>query len=144
MANAALSFKKLPAILESLFGTKDETQYQWGKIHKNVFKAVPWSDIPGLKWIWGRESEAGGNSRTLNVGILTHQTKSYNSVGGPVFRFITDLNETYFSFDTGESDRVGNKFYDNFLGKDLYVKYTKHNPIKGDKVNWQVVVDRID
>ena len=65
-------------------------------------------------------------------------------MGGPVFRFITDLNETYFSFDTGESDRVGNKFYDNFLGKDLYVKYTKHNPLKGDKVNWQVVVDRID
>ncbi len=78
------------------------------------------------------------------MAILTHQVKSYNAVGGPVFRFITDLNETYFSFDTGESDRVSSKFYDNFLGKDMYIKYTKHNPIKGEKVNWQLIVSRID
>lgn len=83
-----------------------------------MFKSVPWSDIPVLKNIWGREIPAGGNSRTVNVAILTHQTKSYNSIGGPVIRFITDLDETYYSIDTGESDRVTSKFYDNFLGKD--------------------------
>lgn len=101
-----------------MFGTLDHTKFEWGKIHQHVFKAVPWSDIPGLKNIWGREIPAGGNSRTVNVAILTHQTKSYNSIGGPVIRFITDLDETYYSIDTGESDRVTSKFYDNFLGKD--------------------------
>ncbi len=80
----------------------------------------------------------------MNVAILTHQTKSYNSIAGPVFRFITDLNETYFSYDTGQSDRVTSKFYDNFLGKDMYVKYKKQNPLKNDKVNWKVLIDRLN
>lgn len=54
LVNAALAFKKLPALLENLYGTKDESQYEWGKIHKNIFKAIPWSEIPLLKSIWGR------------------------------------------------------------------------------------------
>ena len=87
--------------MNEIFGTKDYTQYKWGKIHQHTYKSMPWSDIPLLKYIWARQTPAGGNSRTINVGILTHQTKSYNSIGGPVFRFITDLNETYFSYDTG-------------------------------------------
>lgn len=68
------------------------TKYEWGIIHQHTFKTVPWSEIPVLKKIWGREIPAAGNSRTVNVAILTHQTKSYNSIAGPVVRFITDLN----------------------------------------------------
>lgn len=106
LANAALTFKKLPKFLFELFNTKDVTKYEWGKIHKHTFKTVPWSEIPLLNKIWGREIPAAGNSRTVNVAILTHQTKSYNSIAGPVVRFITDLNQTYFSIDSGETDRV--------------------------------------
>jgi len=54
-----------------------------------------------MKRIFGRSTPKGGNSRTLNVGIHTHQSKSYNAVGGPVIRFITDLNRTLFSMDLG-------------------------------------------
>lgn len=143
LANAALSFKKLPKLLEDLFKTKDYKQFEWGKIHRHTWKSVPWSDIPVLKNIWGRQTPAGGNSRTLNVAILTHQTKSYDSIAGPIIRFITDLQETYYSIDTGESDRVASKFYDNFLGKDLYIKYSKHNPIKGENVSWRLLIDRL-
>jgi hypothetical protein len=57
---------------------------------------VPFGEIPGLSKIWQRNFAAGGNSRTLNVAILTHQSKSYNSLGSPAFRFVTDLNTTYF------------------------------------------------
>lgn len=143
LANAALAFKKLPQLLFALFHTHNESEYQWGKIHQHTFKTVPWSDIPVLKNIWGREIPAGGNSRTLNVAILTHQTKSYNSIAGPILRFITDLNETYFWIDTGESDRVTSKFYDNFLGKDEYIKYEKINPLKGEPTNWTLLIDRL-
>lgn len=83
-----------------------------------------------MKNIWERNIPAGGNSRTLNVGITTHQVKSYSSIGGPVFRFITDLNRTIFSFDTGESASIFSEYYDNFVGKDLYVEYTRQNPLK--------------
>lgn len=44
-------------------------------------------------------------------------------MAGPVIRFITDIDETYYSIDTGESDRITSKYYDNFLGKNMYVKY---------------------
>ena len=130
LANVALSFQKLPALLHEVFHTNDVSEYQWEKIHKNTFKSVPWSDVPVLKNIWARESPGSGNSRTLNVGILTHQTKSYNSIAGPIFRFITDMNRTLFSFDTGESDRPYSSYYDNFLGLDKYVEYERVNPIK--------------
>lgn len=113
-------------------------EYQWGKIHQHVFKAIPWSDVPLLGNIWTRYAPAGGNSRTVNVAILTHQTNSYNSIAGPVFRFITDLNRTEFSLDAGESDRVYSTFYDNFLGKDRYVEYKKENPLKKRVPGWHI------
>ena len=74
----------------------------------------------------------------MNVGILTHQTKSYNSIAGPVFRFITDLNRTIFSFDLGQSDRPWSKYYDNFLGADRYFEYVAKNPLKENMTNWEL------
>jgi len=81
-----------------------------------------------LKNIWARDYEKGGNSRTLNVAILTHQTKSYNSIGSPVFRFITDFNRTLYSLEMGESDRILSPFFDNFVAKDKYIEYIPRNP----------------
>lgn len=85
-------------------------------------------DIPLLNKLWQRFFPAGGNSRTLNVAIFTHQSKTYNTVGNPVFRIVTDLEETYYSLDAGISDRVFSPYYDNFVGKDNYVRYTPNNP----------------
>lgn len=84
----------------------------------------------------------GGNSRTPNVAIITHQSKSYKSVGDAVGRLITDLDTTYFSFDLGNTDRLSSQFYDNFMGKDMYVQYTRENPfINGPVVNWTLSID---
>lgn len=81
------------------------------------------SDVPLLNKIWSRSYPTGGNSRTLNVGIMTHQSKGYHNVGNPVFRLVTDLNETYYTMDAGVSDRIFSPFYDNFVGKNNYVQY---------------------
>lgn len=77
--------------------------------------------MPGLRGIWERQTPYGGNSRTLNVGIMTHQSKGdnkYRSVAGPVFRLVTDLNTTEWSLDLGNSDNIFSEYYDNFLGTD--------------------------
>lgn len=55
LANAALSFRRLPKDLEQLFGSKNLKDYEWGKIHKHTFKSIPFGDIPGLNKIWGRQ-----------------------------------------------------------------------------------------
>lgn len=95
--------------------------------------------------IWSRDYERGGSSRTLNVAIHTHQSKSYNSLGSPVFRFITDLNRTLYSLETGESDRVLSPFYDNFLAKDKYVEYIPRNPyLEGIPEGWTAVIDKLN
>lgn len=39
----ALAFKKLPAEMQKLFGTDNVEEYQWGKIHEQTFKIVPFS-----------------------------------------------------------------------------------------------------
>jgi hypothetical protein len=111
-----------------LFGTTDIEKYKWGTIHNQVYKVVPWGEIPILKNIWARDYPKGGNSRTLNVAIMTHQSKSYNSIGSPVYRFITDFNTTLYSLEMGESDRILSPFFDNFVGKDKYVEYIRRNP----------------
>lgn len=136
LANAAHVFKKLPSLLEEVFGTPKVEQWQWGTIHQHSYKSIPFTDLPVLKHIWGRKTPAGGNSRTVNVGITTYQTKSYESLGGPVFRFISDLNRTIFTFDTGNSANMFSPYYDNFVGKDEYIEYERHNPLKEAVEGW--------
>lgn len=126
-ASALLAFKELPNELSKLFGSDDLEDCRWGVIHNQMFKIIPMSDIPVLRSIWQRSYPTGGNSRTLNVAILTHQSKSYHSLGNAVFRLITDLNDTYYSLDAGESDRIFSPYYDNFVNKDKYVRYTPRN-----------------
>jgi len=92
-----LAFKKLPSELNKLFGSDNVEGYQWGKIHKQTFKSVPFSDVPLLNHLWNRDFPAGGNSRTLNVAISAYEAKKYDSIGSAAFRFITDLNTTYYS-----------------------------------------------
>lgn len=72
---------------------------------------------------------------------MTHQSKGqnkYRSVAGPVFRFITDLNTTYWSLDLGNNDNIFSEYYDNFLGTDEYVPYTAENPKLKVPENWRM------
>jgi hypothetical protein len=120
-ASIALAFKKLPQELSHLFGSDNIDLYEWGQIHSQTFKIIPFSEIPLLKHIWNRDYPVGGNSRTLNVAIHVHQAEKYDSIVSPAFRFITDLNTTYFSLEAGMTDRILSPFFDNFLDKNLYV-----------------------
>lgn len=63
---------------------------------------------------WNRHIPASGNSQTLNVGIHSFQKKSFDSFGSAIFRLVTDIDTTYYSVNTGTSDRVRSPFYDNF------------------------------
>lgn len=137
-----MAFKKVGQHIRTVFGSEDVEDFRWGKIHRQVFKSVPWSEVPLLKYVWERSFEVGGNSRTPNVAIHTHQTNSYNSIGGPVVRMITDIDTTLFSMDLGNTDRVLSDYYDNFMGKDLYVEYTRRNPFLEElPSNWRVSID---
>ena len=79
----------------------------------------------------------------MNVGVTTHQMKSYDSFGGPVFRFITDLNRTLFTFDTGLSANILSPYYDNFVGKNEYIEYKRHNPLKEEVEGWTLIANHI-
>lgn len=126
--SVALAIKNLPSQLKNVFGTEDHSRYLWGNIHQQQYKIVPYGEIPLLSKIWQRNFPVGGNSRTLNVAIQTHQSKSYNSIASPAFRFVTDINTTYFGLEMGESDRIHSPFYDNFAGSFRYVEYLPKNP----------------
>lgn len=56
-----------------------------------------------------------------------------------MFRLVTDIDTTYYSSNTGVSDRVRSPFYDNF-SKDFYngkyEEYKRINPLK-DKHDWK-------
>lgn len=127
--SVALALRNLPAELKNVFSSTAHQDYKWGVIHNQYYKIVPFGEIPLLNKIWQRNFPVGGNSRTLSVAIQTHQSKTYNSIASPAFRFITDLNNTVFSLEVGQSDRILSPFYDNFVGKDKYVKYTPRNPL---------------
>lgn len=140
--SVALALKNLPQELKNVFGSDDHSSYLWGTIHNQYFKIVPYSDIPGLSRIWQRNFPVGGNSRTLNVAIVTHQSKSYNSIASPAFRFLTDLNTTYFSLEAGQTDRILSPFYDNFINSNRYVQYIPRNPYKESlPEGWRKSVD---
>jgi acyl-homoserine lactone acylase PvdQ len=126
--SVALALKKLPNELKSVFESESHEDYKWGTIHNQYYKIVPWGELPLLNKIWQRNHPVGGNSRTLNVAIQTHQSKSYNSIASPAFRFISDINKTYYSLEVGESDRILSPFYDNFVGQNRYVEYIPRNP----------------
>lgn len=115
IVNMLIAFNKLEASLYEWFGTLDNTQWKWGTIHKKLFTFVPWTEIPGISSIFSRRVPAHGNSRTLNVGIHSYQKKSFDCFGTATFRFVTDMNRTYYSADLGVSDRVTSPYYDNFL-----------------------------
>jgi acyl-homoserine lactone acylase PvdQ len=94
-------------------------EWKWGTIHKTYFTFVPWTEIPLLGRYWNRFIPASGNTQTLNVGIHSFQKKNFESFGSAIFRLVTDIDTTYYSVNTGTSDRVRSPFYDNFA-EDFY------------------------
>lgn len=117
----ALTFKKVPEELKTLFGTDDIEEYHWSRIHEQHYNIIPYSEIPFVNKFMGRSYPAGGNSRTLNVAIFVHPYKDYHSGASPAYRLITDMNTTYFSLETGQTDRFLGPYYDHFMGKNKYV-----------------------
>lgn len=130
--------------MKVLFDSDNINDYEWGKIHFQAYKIIPFSEIPFLKEIWNRNYPAGGNSRTINVAIFVHQAKEYHSLVSPAFRFITDLNRTFYSIEVGTTDRILSPFYDYFLDKNLYLEYIPRNIfVEGLPTGWRFTVQTL-
>jgi len=110
--NMMISLYEARDYLADVLGS-DVSQWRWGRIHKMEFKNIPFSETP-LKFIWHRSYEAGGNTRTINVGSHYIEQHNFDSIHGSNVRFIADLSNkdvVYSSLDTGISDRVFSKHY---------------------------------
>lgn len=103
---------------------------------------MPFSEVPFLNKFLGRSFKAGGNSRTLNVAIFSPPAHQYESFASPAFRFITDLNRTLYSIETGQTDRAfSSPHYDTFMGTNTYHEYVPCNPFKeGLPTGWKYTV----
>jgi acyl-homoserine lactone acylase PvdQ len=144
-AAIALAFKNVPAQLKEEFGHEDIEQYQWGTIHNQKYAIIPFTEIPLINKVWNRNFPVGGNSRTLNVAIFVYPAQKFTSFASPAFRFITDMNTTYYSLETGQSDRVLSPFYDKFVDKNIYLEYRPCNPYQeGLPATWHWTTQRLD
>ena len=102
---------------------------------------IPWSEVPVIGRIWNRDFPRGGNSRTLSVAIFTHQSRNYFSRGSPSFRFVSDIETSWFNLEVGETDRVTSPYYDNFVNNATYMKYEVRNPaLEGLPAGWSLGV----
>lgn len=78
------------------------------------------------------------------MAIHVHQAEKYDSIVSPAYRFITDLNQTFFSIEVGNTDRIFSPFFDNFLDKNTYIEYIPRNPYQeGLPANWTFTVDKL-
>ena len=125
-----LAFKKVPARLKEEFSSEKIEDYQWGKIHQVKYTIIPFSEVPLLNKILGRQYPSGGNSRTANVAIFAYPAKKYTAFATPAIKFMTDMDKTYYSIETGQSDRHSSPFFDQFMDKIVYHEYIPRNIYK--------------
>ena len=90
--------------------------WQWGGVHKIIFKDAILSNIKPLAWVLDREIATPGGPETVNVGI--YGKENYNQTVTAGFRQIIDLsnlNNSLFSIALGQSGNITSKHYDDLL-----------------------------
>ena len=79
------------------------------------------------------------------MAIFVHQASEFNSFASPAYRFITDMETTYYSLETGQSDRFLSPFYDNFMDKNIYLEYRPYNIYEeGLPENWRFTIQKLE
>lgn len=98
----------------------DISQWEWGKLHKKRIKNIPFTYTP-LKYLFDREFPDNGNRRTLDLSYYQGTDDSYDGDFSASSRIIISMDEqdkSYWILDTGVSENIFTKHYD-----DQYKKY---------------------
>lgn len=89
----------------------------WGQLHGLTLKHIPFSDVTGLKWIFERKQEMGGNSNTIHATYINwNSTLEVNQ--GPGMKLIADMGNTsalYLSIESGESESIFSPHYSDMF-----------------------------
>lgn len=125
--NLFYSLVKTKEFLISKLGN-DISKWEYSKIHSILYPHSPLSWSP-LKFLFQKESSAGGSKNTLNVAAFYSENYDYSSNHAANFRLIADMQNienTWTVLDTGNSGDFLNYHY--FDQNDLYRngKYLKY------------------
>ncbi|CAI2383615.1 unnamed protein product [Moneuplotes crassus] len=105
--------------------SKDPQEWLWGRVHRQFYEHLPFSQIPGFKSIWHREVPAAGSRRTLSFACYDYFENNMNSdvffkaVFSANFRAVIDMAmydepekyPMYMSIDTGASQHPFSEHY---------------------------------
>ena len=99
----------------------------WGELHSVDLKHIPFSDVPLLKWIYGRQQPTGGWMNTVHA-TFTNWNGTFATVMGQGFKIVCDMGDNstnYWTVETGNSGNVLSKHYDDMLMNSHYGELPK-------------------
>ena len=102
----------------------------WGELHPVDLKHIPFSDVPLLKWIYGRQQPTGGWMNTVHAAF-TNWNSTFATVMGQGIKLVCDMGDNstnYWTLETGNSGNVLSKHYDDMLKNSHY----------GELLNFQI------
>ena len=105
-----------PKYIEKELGA-NRTLWQWGTLHTAEFPHLPFSMIPGIRWLYHRSYPANGNRRTLDFAGYEPQKHSFKAIHTANYRVAMSLAEKtqYHMLDTGNTESPFSKHYDDQL-----------------------------
>lgn len=93
----------------------NKEKWEWGHVHKALFKGFLFGDVPLVGRFWNRSLTTGGDAYSINMGAYN---KDYQQIGAAMYRQVIDLsseNNSYYIMATGESGNLLNKHYSDLL-----------------------------
>lgn len=104
----------------SLLAGDSVDDWHWGAFQQSSYAHQPFSQINGLKSVFGREYPTGGAANTLNVaGSSFKEKQGYRKQFGAGFRQVIALNGSNFTHwlahAGGQSGQVMSQHYDDML-----------------------------
>ena len=94
----------------------------WGQLHPVELRHLPFSDVPLLKWIFGRQQPIGGWMNTVHAAF-SNWNSTFATVIGQGMKLVCDMGENstnYWTLETGNSGNVFSKHYDDMLRNSHY------------------------
>ncbi len=107
----------------------EQSNWQWGDLHKIQYTHTPFSYVPGLKSIFHREIKTSGSQHTVNHGYSNYSDE-FKHIWGAGYRQIIDLGQnakSYFILAPGQSGNPMSKHYDNLIELHRDVDYLNMN-----------------
>ena len=95
----------------------DSSRWRWGRLHHARFPHGVFESLAVLRPFFSLETEAGGDSSTVNVGAY-RRDGTFLMTDGPSYRQIVDLADlsaSLFVHTTGQSGNVFDRHYRDFL-----------------------------